>query len=471
MDTPVAANWLSGPPGPSTTYSWDLWVLRERLSTADQAIVLAIHGIGPNFPEPCTRAELIAAAERAARLNPDNAEAFFLLGNLLVVWGRQAAAANWLSRGVVAIDSAIVLDPSLIDATWTRLYAALVYGESADIRRAASLYSASSEGDDRRDALRWVVARALSDSVALSQARVGLGLLTSRTANTLVGASVWHGLPLGEVDEILAASLSRYGLTAGERCHQQALRVVLAAVRGRPSEAVAVADSASACNLDFHLAGLALVEPGYEAAAERFAQRFPVPAEASSYNGLCYAELLRVARGDTTRTWAAAARIDVLVREPDVRVYEGHGLCARVLEAALEAGATSTPALSRLDRLHRGGTGLQAPGEAGLLLARWLEARGDTAGALAAVRRRQGNWSIEALRVLPAVLREEGRLSELTGDTAAAVLAYEHYLRLRDAPEPGPMSDEVRRVQAHLATLVRAGDGTGGVSRRSRRPM
>lgn len=470
----TAANWLLSwgheLPVSRATYVRDVWVLRDRLSTADQAILRAMAGIGPNYPEPYTMAERIAAAQHAARLNPHNAHAFFMLGNPLVLWGRLAGAEDWLSRGVTALDSAIALDPSLTDATWTRLHAALVYGDSADIRRAASRYFASSEGDELRAALRWVVARALSDSVAMSHARVGLGLLTSGAAYGLVGASVWGGLPLGEVDEILSASLSGHGLIPGESCTQQGLRVLIAAIRGRPTQAVALADSAPACYLDMHLAGLALVEPGYEAVAGRVAQRFLIPPEASSFSGLCYAELLRVARGDTIRTRAAAERIDVLVREPEVRVLHGHGLCARVLEAALEAGHTSTPALSWFHQLHSGGIA-GPPSEAGLLLARWLEARGDTVGALAAVRRRDGGYGGGALRVLPATLREEGRLAALSGDTAAAVLAYEHYLRLRDAPEPGPMSEEVRRVQAHLATLVREGDGTGGVSRRSGRPM
>jgi len=52
-------------------------------------------------------------------------------------------------------------------------------------------------------------------------------------------------------------------------------------------------------------------------------------------------------------------------------------------------------------------------------------------------------------------LREEGRLAALAGDTAGAIRAYQHYLTLRDQPDPGPMGEEVSRVRTHLAALVR----------------
>jgi hypothetical protein len=97
------------------------------------------------------------------------------------------------------------------------------------------------------------------------------------------------------------------------------------------------------------------------------------------------------------------------------------------------------------------GTGLELPGNvANLLLARWFEERGDTAAAFRAARRQ----NLRFLTVAPAQLYEEGRLSALSGDTSSAVRAYEHYLTLRDQPDPGPMADEVRQVKAHLAALT-----------------
>jgi hypothetical protein len=88
-----------------------------------------------------------------------------------------------------------------------------------------------------------------------------------------------------------------------------------------------------------------------------------------------------------------------------------------------------------------------------LVLARLWQERGDTARALAAVRRRAYNegsppWA------LAASLREEGRLAGVTGDSSGALRAYRHYLILRADPDPVliPQRDSVR---AELARLER----------------
>jgi hypothetical protein len=97
------------------------------------------------------------------------------------------------------------------------------------------------------------------------------------------------------------------------------------------------------------------------------------------------------------------------------------------------------------------GTGLELPGNVtNLMLARWFEERGDTAGAFRAARRQ----NLHFYTVAPAQLYEEGRLSALNGDTASAVRAYEHYLVLRDQPDSGPVADQVRQARTHLAALT-----------------
>jgi hypothetical protein len=91
---------------------------------------------------------------------------------------------------------------------------------------------------------------------------------------------------------------------------------------------------------------------------------------------------------------------------------------------------------------------------ANLVLARWYADRGEFPRGLAAARRLgyHPNASYAALR--PAYLLEEGRLAALVGDTAGAIRAYQHYLRLRDQPDPGPMREQVDGVRAHLAELA-----------------
>jgi hypothetical protein len=101
------------------------------------------------------------------------------------------------------------------------------------------------------------------------------------------------------------------------------------------------------------------------------------------------------------------------------------------------------------------GVGLRVAGNvANLLIARRFETQGDPVRALRAVRRRISNYNYFHTMLLPAYLREEGGLAALTGDTVGAIRAYQHYLKLRDQPDPGPMTDQVREVKANLGELV-----------------
>jgi hypothetical protein len=89
---------------------------------------------------------------------------------------------------------------------------------------------------------------------------------------------------------------------------------------------------------------------------------------------------------------------------------------------------------------------------ANLVLARAAEYQGDLPLALRAVRRRAGGFVMAPL-FMSTFLREEGRLSALTGDTVSAIRAYRHYLALRRDPEPA-LRPEVEQVRAELAALL-----------------
>jgi hypothetical protein len=160
----------------------------------------------------------------------------------------------------------------------------------------------------------------------------------------------------------------------------------------------------------------------------------------------------------------------------------GNAICATLLEAELAAasgaggGAGAAASLDRLDALMRSGPGGQRNGPAAaftlspayvrntvgispssfedfanLEVARLRERQGDRRAALAAVRRRP--YAYHHTEYLAAHLREEGRLAALTGDSAGAVRAYEHYLALRSDPEPA-LRPEVDAVRAELAKVA-----------------
>jgi hypothetical protein len=89
---------------------------------------------------------------------------------------------------------------------------------------------------------------------------------------------------------------------------------------------------------------------------------------------------------------------------------------------------------------------------ANLIVARVAEAEGDLAFALKAVRRRDGDL-IGFQWYLSTFLHEEGRLAALTGDTAGAIRAYQHYMMFHSDPEPEARA-EVERVRGDLAKLL-----------------
>lgn len=95
------------------------------------------------------------------------------------------------------------------------------------------------------------------------------------------------------------------------------------------------------------------------------------------------------------------------------------------------------------------------------MMARWLEAMGNLEGALALLRRRRANYSPEAALPLASILRDEGRLAAIVGDTVGAVRAYRHYLTLRTDPIP-EIAVEVEEVRSALEALMGAGGSPPG---------
>jgi hypothetical protein len=138
---------------------------------------------------------------------------------------------------------------------------------------------------------------------------------------------------------------------------------------------------------------------------------------------------------------------------------------ALLLEAQLDAREGSPEARKRLRQLDSVLANPRVPSNpfdfgrpplftyGNLVAARIHEDAGDTAAALAAVRRR-----VIGIATYPhyvRYLREEGRLAASLGDTAGAIRAYRHYLALRSAPEPR-LRAQADTVRIKLAELLRA---------------
>ena len=443
--------------------------LKDRLNERDRAQLAAEWGFGPNYPEPYTMAQLIQANERAVELNPERAEAFTRLGWLLMFQGAAAGVDFWLPRAIVALDSALALDSLYAEALGLRLEAAIQSRNEGEIRRAAALYLARAPRADWSEDYRWLVANALGDSAGLAAAYDRLERSGKLNAPGLLYLSSMLGLPLASVEPALARRVA-LARSADPCLLTELIRV--AAIRGRARRVRVLADSlgkldgsrrtGSDCELRTEMIPLALAEPraGYDTLAREYARQIAaIPIAGQGPVHVCFGELWRTMEGDTGSVRRSIAFVDSVVRgrnmDPIPYPRVGRlGVCRTVLEAAHEAAKRRNgprPALARLEDLMARGTGLELPGNvANLMLARWFEELGDTAAAVRAARRQ----NLRFYPVAPAQLYAEGRLSALNGDTANAVRAYQHYLTLRDQPDPGPMADEVRQVKAHLAALT-----------------
>ena len=93
-----------------------------------------------------------------------------------------------------------------------------------------------------------------------------------------------------------------------------------------------------------------------------------------------------------------------------------------------------------------------------LFLSHRLFEVGDTAGALAAAIRAKPWNSVQTEftgGIFVDLLREEARLTAMTGDTAGAIDAYEHWLALRDTrPESPHWAAQWDSVRAEYAALT-----------------
>jgi hypothetical protein len=186
----------------------------------------------------------------------------------------------------------------------------------------------------------------------------------------------------------------------------------------------------------------------------------------SQYADVCAMGLWRAAHGAFAAAESASARLRAayipgLRGDDSASAKHYPELCAALVDASRASGQGRPGARASIalaDSLARDFIFEVCCGEAvtetNLLLAQLWERQGDLPRALQAVRRRSGGFMLAPF-FLSTFLREEGRLAQLTGDSAGAIRAYRHYLVLRSDPDPTlqPQRDSVR---AELHRLERA---------------
>ena len=442
------------------------WAYRDRLTPGDRALLL-VH-VGPHHPALSTMAEMIAAAERGVKAMPDHPGAWFLLGDRYYHWGaaiglshaRQLAAAAF--RHAIALDSSITRIAPNAEPLTHLFQIAAMDGDTATVRRLSPPVPVA---DSAPGSFPWRAAWVFHDSSAVDamHARFAAG-----NANGLEGVmtrTLEDGLPLEEAERAVAALEAR-ATTQQEQSRARFDHYLVAMSAGRPVEAVAALRGMDPPSLYHGVTG-ALYWDGDTAFARATASAGAVRADApltrtpgelsGQFWDICWVERWRVAQGQFGSADRAIARLRSPVpsnRGPadSSRTAEFGTLCADVLEATvatLDRRPDAGLLVSRLDDRLRTAPPGWTDGD-NMAVARLLEAHGNVAGALAAVRRRR----FDLVPVfLSTYLREEGRLAALAGDTTGAVAAYRHFLTLQTHPEPSRAAG-VEHVRLELSRLT-----------------
>ncbi len=464
-----------------------VWKQRERLSPSDQAFLMGVPWVGPDFPLPASYREHIQHAEVAVADFPDSPEHWALLGQLQMLYGGYAAVPDWADRAAQALDRAIALDSSYTVAVGARLMVAMLAHDSVATRQFAGEYERLMGSSTEGTTARWASAMVLGDSARASEWRDGFDEFTQQELYQLPMYSIRLGLPLRDARR--AGEILRTRAATERGAGQGGLgAMALAYVEGRVQDGIAEVEGFPdwpggwvRAFKDVYGMSMALFEPEARGAANEIAARVeaayprvgPIPFDFPDYDWPvlhdCHGELLRVVQGDTTGTREAIrrlwdwvddvppihdARLEDLFVDDVLSAPRVFPVCPLLLEVMMDGPAR----LDELDSLLQTGPkswdNMFVPAAfANLVVARMREAQGDVDGALAAIRRRANFPDPGFLWTLASFLREEGRLATMAGDKMGAIRAYEHYLTLRTNPDP-PLQPQRDSVVAELAELV-----------------
>ena len=449
------------------------WRHRDRLPERDRLYVEA--RLGPNHPDPSTDREMRRAFRELLEVAPTRANAWYFLAEYALHRPDSRASPE---RAGESLDRALALEPDNIlvlshqQIVTARLDDAPGYLEAT--RRLAEIDTTAA----RQTVYRWVT------SVLADDTTRALALYDSLDVPSPTTPWLFMDTPVLLVCEWQAPAIASYldrlysetaSATEGEVSYHrpfygfQALgrpdraREILAELEGVTEEPRAI----------MRLLGVlygplpdSMGAAGADMVEERLAGVGDPAWSAVDVQHRTALELWRIAQGALTHVdhavagyWESGADLpDALRRTVELQglLLEGLALLRRG-----DADAAGT-ALDRADALLLEGPPLQPLGGPRglrtdvydalvLATAEAYEALGDEEKALAVLERESsfisGHWPFA-----PRFARDRGRLAALTGDTARAIREYQHYVRMRAAPEPA-LEAELAEVRASLQAL------------------
>jgi eukaryotic-like serine/threonine-protein kinase len=465
MGLMAASTW--GPPNEDFDRGARLaWAARDRLSSRDQALLEA--EVGPNYPNPYSEADLLAARERAVRLAPDRPESWYHLGDHYHHWGTVLGYEDAWDRAAAALRRALELDSSFAGPLVHLTERAAGMRDTAALRRYGTLGVRLDSLEGTSEYFRLLMALGLRDSLALRTLRSGFDRMKDRTLGWISFTWPSHGLPIEDARRALEVWRSRAS-TRQERLGYLLFSHDLAMNAGRPKEALAFTTQL-AVTWEYPRSYLhmrvkdGIYWDGDTAAAADAARQLVRSADAPlareqdvrdrQYDDICTLEQWRLHQGNLGTVARAVTKLRTVSKPISEKEHVAFrcGLMLEAWAATLRKSPEASTRLLHLDSLLKTGPpGWFQTQQANLLASRLHELQGNLPSAVAAIRRRS-NFGNGPTGYLSSFLREEGRLAALAGDRQGAIRAYQHYLALRTDPEPS-LKAQVDGVRAELARL------------------
>jgi DNA-binding SARP family transcriptional activator len=440
------------------------WREQKRLSRRDRVLLLAL--AGPRYPGASYASEMLAAWDGALNAAPDRPDALYSVGYLLLFQGRALGLADALGRARASFHSALELDSSFVSPIVGLLEIAAEERDVTEARRLRALYLHSDSVGPQADYVRWLGAAVVADQAALRTIRSRFDSLDIQSLSRIQSLAQLKNL---EIDDADRASQSILRRSSERRARQIAWHsaFMLALNRGLPLAALDILDKKRDVDPTDDLRQAlrirgALFGDGDEAAGAATATALASCLPPSGLperrrvgggdircgpNAAFGVALWRVLHGDTAGVRAEIARERVIAARRKLLDAQPQLLAALI--SAADKSPEAPVALQRLDSMALLGC-CNLPHFISLATARLHEGAGNFPAALAALRR----GPILGTEYLSTYLREEGRLAAITGDTAGAIRAYEHYVALRSRPEQS-LRPQVDSIHVALERLKR----------------
>jgi len=463
----LARGWVpSAPPSPGRRIAWEN---RDQLGPRDR-LFLDAWAVPPGTI--ISIAERLALRERVASTLGDRPEAWYITGDYIFHYGELLGMSreDVKERAWAAFQQGLDLDPQFGPILTHKFDQALQDEDNLHLRQLVDSFPDILAADKR---LVVATAIALEDSVALRRWQTGIADYSQDDLTSSAFALIFsgrHDEGWGALDEAV-----RRATTAAQRRVAMGARQFFLWASGQPEAAAEMVDQmrvqfgpAPSGALQTQVAAALFLDG--DTAQARLAVRVlnsavaaPIATETGAARDqardVCYVGVWHAARGErmeARRTVSKLGEISNLATGALARA--GASRCELLLEAFMADSAEAAGLAERLDSLAlTGPTGRIPPlNILNLILAGIWESQGRVDRALAAVRRRtflQGGPEVGAM------LREEGRLALLAGDTVGAIWAYDLYLRPRGRAEPAVrVLDDVIRDELAALTGERTGN-------------